>query len=269
MKSRFVFVIGARDPEELRIVQLLKSAGQEVIYASVNGVRVNPRNAYRADPIERKTSVVPVWVECRSRDTENQEDVIVDHHRPNDPGYALSYKDFFKASSLGQVINLLGIQPTFQDFVTAATDHCLCDALQGLCPGVPGQSAHEHSIAQTVTTTGASETEIIYQMSHFKKMIREAPTIVIDGKEVLDFRLTNIGVGYSLEYLCLRQVLLGAPHNSIIAHRVSPEEPMMRVVIYGDPNVVIAFTESWAPKNNLVDTFCVPGRRFGGAYLPL
>jgi hypothetical protein len=101
--------------------------------------------------------------------------VIIDHHNPGDPGYGRSPAEFLPASSIGQVIAILGddriainrhtlsaespqdlylvpagaladdsdpawclgtgFVPT--DIVlTAAADHCLDAARRGECPGV-------------------------------------------------------------------------------------------------------------------------------------
>jgi hypothetical protein len=131
MSKEIIAVLGASDPEMQEIENLLKSVGIPVMYATAGGKRCHPGNAYKADPLDLGSlNEVPkeAWlVECQPqfvvdtscRTSEMPEDiptVVVDHHRPGDPGYGAEPKEFLKGSSLGQVISLLGqreLLPTF------------------------------------------------------------------------------------------------------------------------------------------------------------
>ena len=113
-----IFVLGASDPEMNAIEILLGQAGQDFVHASVNGRRVSPRDAYAEPTMIMAGSVDPamvipsvvVTVECDVQLPEEwrgADVVVVDHHRPGDPGYGLGPDHFVEASSVGQVISLL------------------------------------------------------------------------------------------------------------------------------------------------------------------
>lgn len=116
MQNR-IWILGASDPEMTAIESLLRQCGERVVYAeSAPGVRVHSGNSYRAlwpselggglsdtdlylvecavvyDPL-----ISPIWGGTRST-------YILDHHRPGDPGYGRPPADFFKSSSIGQVV---------------------------------------------------------------------------------------------------------------------------------------------------------------------
>lgn len=117
-----LWVLGASDPEMAAIEQLLVAAGEAVAYATVNGVRVHPGNAYKADGFISATVAAPwegpvYFVECDGPALQDQcqwSPDTVDHHRDGapperrrDPGYGLPPEEFLRASSLGQVISHL------------------------------------------------------------------------------------------------------------------------------------------------------------------
>jgi hypothetical protein len=90
---------------------LLNECGEQVIYATSGGHRVNPGNAYRTDTPRHEL----IWhngigtiyaVECdwEHLDGETGDVQHIDHHRPGDPGYGVPPAEFFRGSSLGQVI---------------------------------------------------------------------------------------------------------------------------------------------------------------------
>lgn len=105
--ERRLWILGAPDPEMEAIERLLRSVGEEVRYATVAGRRVRPDQAYQADPIDFGSSVPQeaVMVECFA--PVNVPTVVIDHHRPGDPGYGQPPSDFLRASSIGQVIAML------------------------------------------------------------------------------------------------------------------------------------------------------------------
>lgn len=116
-------ILGASDPEMTEIEKLLREYGVVVTYAAVDGTRVVPENAYKANTLITDSGVLtageePPWwprqsrlciVECggpaidryRSRDT------VADHHRAGDPGFGKSPDGSMSASSLGQVLSWL------------------------------------------------------------------------------------------------------------------------------------------------------------------
>lgn len=110
MACKLVFILGADDPEMQAIERLLKDIpGVAYTYATKDGQRVHPRNAYS----EGVTAEVPcrflnnggqlsipyVTVECRVDSLHGCEPLArIDHHRPG---------RFLEGSSIGQILSLL------------------------------------------------------------------------------------------------------------------------------------------------------------------
>jgi|FLYK01.1.fsa_nt_gi hypothetical protein len=118
MDRKWLWILGASDPEMERIEQLLRQVGEPVAYASIEGLRVRPETAYQHEKIEAlladKTRPelerydMVLLVECAlSRGDSNRRYVAVDHHKPGDVGYGRPPEDFFPASSIGQVVSWL------------------------------------------------------------------------------------------------------------------------------------------------------------------
>ena len=82
-----------------------------------------------------------MWVECQHKDYTKKEMAslgmdIVDHHYEGDPGYGMPPDKYWEASSIGQVYQLIGLEPTEEAKMIAAGDHCLYAAYHGMCPGI-------------------------------------------------------------------------------------------------------------------------------------
>ncbi len=104
------WILGASDPEMEAIEALLLDAGERVAYAlDATGQRVRPADAYRG------TAPIPVdarqvyLVECDVPTPEGVERVVIDHHRPGDPGYGRPPSEYMSASSIGQVLARLAM----------------------------------------------------------------------------------------------------------------------------------------------------------------
>lgn len=109
--SARVWILGAADPEMDAIEALLRECGQRVVYAvDERGERVRPAAMYRASLASPVTADVIYEVECmvtdRSAPVTGQR-IMIDHHRPCDPGYGRPPEEFLPASSIGQVIAAL------------------------------------------------------------------------------------------------------------------------------------------------------------------
>src|SRR5690606_10920689 len=101
-----VWVLGASDPEMQLIEGLLAEAGEQVAHAlDATGQRVHPGAAYRATalsaPVPEGATVYAV--ECGGPAIPARA-VVIDHHRPGDPGYGRPPAEFLPASSIGQGI---------------------------------------------------------------------------------------------------------------------------------------------------------------------
>ncbi|MGC8518794.1 MAG: hypothetical protein ACP5P4_09740 [Steroidobacteraceae bacterium] len=131
------FVLGARDPEMEEVSRVLDAGGIKWVSATAGGRTVNSAEAYQATGV---SGLLPraerqlVFVECDVLGLDA--DDLCDHHNPGDPGYALPPERYYEGSSLGQVLTLLGEEPTREQRLIAAADHCLAHAYRGECPGV-------------------------------------------------------------------------------------------------------------------------------------
>lgn len=101
-----LWILGAPDPEMQKIEGLLSQCGESYQYAYSGSSRVNPGNAYQADPVDCEADVFYL-VECGFIAESAVRSVIVDHHKPGDPGYGGRPEQFLEFSSLGQVISRL------------------------------------------------------------------------------------------------------------------------------------------------------------------
>lgn len=138
----YVFILGASDPEMQEIERVLREQGHAIVYATYRAPGHRMPQRVRASQATRATGlsdVLPkdalrVTVECRVVGL--SEDIRVDHHEPGDPGYHCGPQDYLKGSSLGQVLSLLELEPSEEQRIIAAADHCPTQAYQGQCPGV-------------------------------------------------------------------------------------------------------------------------------------
>ena len=133
------FVLGGLDTEMREIETILIDAGYSVEYAKIGGIRVNRSEAYDATyphPIP-----TDVWVECRPVGYSKSELYslgidLVDHHQEGDAGYDMPPKQYWEASSIGQICNRLGVERNKRLNYIAAADHCLLSAYHEQCPYV-------------------------------------------------------------------------------------------------------------------------------------
>ena len=141
--KKVLVVFGGADFEEAAARIVAITAGFSVATATTaDGKKCHAGNAYQATSfvldhgtLEEITEVV--IFECAPV-VAGELPVILraDHHNPGDLGFGLGPEKFFEASSLGQLINFLNIEPTTEQLMVAAGDHCPAGAYAGLCPGI-------------------------------------------------------------------------------------------------------------------------------------
>lgn len=138
--KQLIVCLGAEDVEMAEIEQSVVASGHRVCHAMAGGKRCHPGNAYVADDCSDGVAwgAVDVLVECDGISEAIIRDHVVriDHHRPGDVGYWRPPEEYLQASSIGQVLALLGVEPTQHHRIVAAADHCLAAAYRGQCPGV-------------------------------------------------------------------------------------------------------------------------------------
>lgn len=159
----YVFILGASDPEMQEIERVVAEAGLPFVYATIRSNVAKGPHRVRAAQAVRATGIsgvlpkdaMRVTVECRVEGL--REDVRIDHHAPGDPGYSCGPADYLQGSSLGQVLTLLGLTPTEEQRIIAASDHCPTQAYRGECPGVEVDALTAWRRASRAKRRGISE----------------------------------------------------------------------------------------------------------------
>lgn len=268
---RLFFLLGADDPEMVGIVALLVKSKQTFAYATYQGSRVNPGNAYEAEEIDVPVGATLVYVECaRKAHSLETKVIVVDHHRKGDPGFGFPPENFWEASSIGQIYSLLKLgQPTKEHIILAATDHCMVAARQGKCPGVLPEEVKTLRMKNTAHAHGVDVAHVAGVVFLMQRQLKVAQTLMMCDQEVVDLRGVQIGIGYSLEYFSVQEALadLNLVALLLTKHRVDSLE---RIIICGaaSPETIAYFIAIWAPKQGLTSIYGVPSRGYAGGYKP-
>ncbi len=204
MKPNLAVILGASDPEMTEIEAVARAMGAAVYYATHRGVRATPANAYAPDGIvgpNGETIIAPIGgfgqivvVECAPAagcaswpwlalglvpGAEAELDCAalvtrVDHHAPGDPGFGRPPSEYLEASSLGQVLALLGLAPTPRQRLIAAADHCLGAAYRGECPGVDPEELMVWRAESRAAFQGRSVDEVLADVEATTAALRAA-----------------------------------------------------------------------------------------------
>lgn len=291
------WILGASDPEMARIEEVLLEEGIAYYAATARGaVRVTPRDAYASEIVVEFACVL---VECGGPSLDEHCAYRIDHHREGDRGFGRPPAEYMDGSSLGQVLAVLGREPTEEDRLVAAADHCLAAAYAGHCPGVDPDSLHAHRCAErgawlsrgpgsgrdeareAVALAARATTTVLDHAgplawadavrgagSATTSVLAEAPTILLGGVEVLDLR--ELGTLPELPTALVRS-------GQAAVYRMVPlagaRDPRAKVGIIGagEGSVpgrapVAAFLAGEGPAAGLGDLYGDPARGFAGGY---
>ncbi len=271
--AKCVFVLGAQDPEMKLIEAILGSLSLEVLKATKDGKRVYPGNAYRADaPSLDSDNVSTLYaVECGWHG-EPAEVAHLDHHRPGDPGYGKPPADYFSASSIGQLFDVVSRllirtgRPVDLDrmvrnyarvaHLVAAADHCLGAAYRGECPGVDAEELMGWCVRQRAAFQKRPVEEILAELQSSRAVIRQ---MAIDG--LADLRDLPGGT------------LAQAPHAACregiaVLSTVTDRDHRQKVGLLGATPEQVSRFLSGQLVPDLVDRYGDPARGFAGGYVP-
>lgn len=270
-----LFILGASDPEMTEIEAVVTAAGHRVAYAMANGTRVHPGNAYKANGLYDGGNDHVVRVECGGADAtvmrpainEGEDDyghglnecVRIDHHFPGDPGFGRPPAEYMEASSLGQVLVLLGLEPTDRQRMVAAADHCLGAAYRGECPGVGPDALMVRRASERAAFQGRNFGEVISDIIAAIEALTVAPRIDLGGGvRVADMRqpepiseLMEAGTRTGTAYIC-------GPLPS--------PDGRLKYTVSGEAATIRTFLAGGAAALGLVDTYGDPARGFAGGY---
>lgn len=258
-------MLGADDPEMRMIELILFVLGLPYVYATINGWRCHPGNVYRADPVKRSKDWQLVAIECLPANFLHfPERLLIDHHNLSDSEAHMEPKDFWFASSIGRLHELLKIKQTDEARIVAATDHVSAAAIEGLCPGISRNEALNCRIDEVARETGLEKKSVETLIDYFSKVISNTNVKTIDGQYVWDLRNLSFHNGYTLEFLALQIAAMRENVATLVRfnHYVGDVD---RIMLTGNPRpeTVESFMKHWAPGHHLHHVYGVPMRRYG------
>lgn len=254
------FVLGGGDTEMNEIAKLLATTNYSVAYAKVNGTRVNRSEAY--DATYPKPEPFDVWVECAPAGYTKLEMYslgidLVDHHQPGDFGYYMPPKQYWEASSIGQICNRLGIPRTQRLSYIAAADHCLLPAYHNQCPGVN----REDFLAFRMDFMKKFEKEPLDYLKNLHGEALRLPTVNIVGAKVYDISglhgkerkwLSDMSCCYGMKTMSVNQK---ANRYKMFVSNLSVDE-------------IEKFCEEYAPSlGTVINVYGDPKRQFAAAVI--
>lgn len=310
-----IWVLGAPDPEMKVIESILRARGERVEYATVwrDGVRrrVTPAEAYAPD-VEigeglRGLRATAYMVECAPAVLVGSSvdgidwagaAITIDHHRPGDPGYGRPPKEFFEASSIGQVLAVLGFASCREDarvVLAAAADHCLAAAYRGECPGVDPDALMRWRVEQRAANQGRSVEEVLADVERAREALMDAPVVRLSpepwepacgvhgrtgacwqsgGPDPSARTDACYAAGDPLLVVDMRgQYIPELPEAAaregvcFIASLTERDGRIKVVCQSGTPEQIEAFMRVWAPAQGLVDVYGDYARGFAGGHL--
>ena len=239
-----VFVLGAPDPEMSEIERVLEEHGQTWRHACIRGQRVRADNAYQADNLNQPLPVGAelVFIECGVLGL--RADILIDHHHSGDPGYGLPPERYLEGSSLGQTLHLLGLEPSEEQRIIAAADHCPTQAYRGACPGVPVEALARWRTASRAARRGVTIEEMEAAIEEARVLLMAAPKVDISGEPIAFIEqshpeLSEASARYGIPFMYLERHRHQRPKFGILGGRPSTIHTWMAECglagVYGDP----------------------------------
>lgn len=271
-KERFEFLLGHPDAEMREIENILKKKKLPYRYATHQGHPVTPRTCYRADKVAVKGGRTLVLVECEPIDYFQASTLklrVIDHHRPGDPGFGLPPEQYWEASSIGQVCQLLNVKkPGRRLQIVAARDHCRFAAQRGECVGITPKEVTVVGRQIIARELGVNLAFLQTKISKMLRALERSPTITMAKQDVVNFTKVAIGEIYSLGYLSVYEALADLGGAAVVRTRNSVHEND-KFVLMGDllGSTVRHFMDVWAPAQGLRDIYGCDVRGHAGGYI--
>lgn len=291
--THYYFILGAPDPEMEEIERLLRDKALPYGYAFSRGRRVHPASAYEADHIEPVFGNVAgdtVAIECGGPPI--RATIRLDHHNPGDPGYGREPEEYLEASSLGQLLTLLGDEPTPRQRLIAAADHCLASAYAGRCPGVDPQELLHFRAEERARFQRRPVAEVLRDIEGTTNAFKEANQIPFQLRSCPWHENRDPFLGDCVNQRGTDWAEEGCQWDYVYDMRREPPFPELpeaaarkgasyisgpligpdgrKKITCGspDPRTIRHFMTTYAPTNKLVNIYGDPARGFAGGYLP-
>ncbi len=174
----------------------------------------------------------------------------IDHHREGDFGFDIGYEGYFEASSIGQVIKLLGIAPGEEDYYCAASDHCLSHAYAGNCFNV--QPAKMLAYRIKVIAKGRHPGSLLREIHACEALLRECPVINIGGYNVID--------GRAIQNNMIREAAARMPQPTLVEHYEEEEHVCLNSL---NPEIIRAWVDGYGAKLGYHGCIGMPMRGVG------
>ena len=261
------FILGAADPEMNRIDSVLTALNLSFEYASVNGDRCHPGNAYKADRPVAAGQLVEV--ECTASEPTGRVVARMDHHREGDFGFDKGPEAFWEASSIGQLWGLLvGHFPVEQlesafgedKLLVAASDHCPVHASLGMCPRVSPAALFNFRMANKAKFLNKELSEVYEEINQSLNMVNELHVKTFVNGDVID--ATDVTIPHLPDVITHPSIALPAQYTMV------DRDGRTNVGLIGTINPKLV--EEWMEvnKDTLVDIYGSPARGYAGGYLP-
>ena len=301
MSNSRIWFLGAPDPEMSAIEVLLKECGEKVEYATINGQRVKPHEAYKTDNIRGSLTESTYLVECSYILSQSPNTtppyfhiVKIDHHNHSDFGYGRPPEDYMAASSIGQVISVLALLSILPDWDIGHSDE----------PGFPGEWDNSEEppeiFSNNLWRNIPKEFVFIAAADHCLGAAYQGQCPGVDADELMQWRVESRAKFQKrapdlilADIAAARKALRSAPHLELV-HNISvrdmrgvfvPELPeaaaregecfvaqleqgdITKIVCQsGSPEQISAFMQ-WAHDNNIKNIYGDPMRGFAGGIL--
>lgn len=275
LSDHLLFILGAPDPEMENIITIFQNYGLSYAFATLNGRKIGPSTAYDANgygPIvgdERPyKQTAHIFVECSVKGIEPIK--IIDHHRLGDFGYGRPPAEFWIASSIGQIWNLLYLQIDDQNnppsdipneyLYSAAADHCLSAAYRNECPGILPEKLLEWRMESRSKFQRIPVEELYERVIRAQEVLKQAPKVVIGDEIVAD--LTGCDrVDELPEASCILRI-------PFLYSSLDERTNRIKYGLMGaTPHALSVWMESKRADDSIEDVYGDPIRGFAGAYL--
>lgn len=273
--KKLFFILGAADPEINAIEAILKEKGydyayamllpgpQDKGYAQVPTKRVYSSSAYDVKALSKPLPCLKthglVFIECKLHYTDP--DMIIDHHRPGDPGFGKSPSEYWEGSSIGQLCNLLGIKPTKEYRIIAAADHCLSAAYQGKCEGVEVKDLMEWRVKHRAAYQKITEKELMQNMMDAAEVIKAAKKVKIGTELIADFTYFPMP-----KEAAEGSIIAGIP---IMTKMFDVNTKSFKFgIVSGKPETISTWMNETAKRLKLINVYGDPARGYAGGYRP-